>query len=205
MDKETVQTIAIGEDLADFAASIDRLRFIIRYATAPHCSKESVAEHSYYVAAYVLKLARYYDFDVEKALILALLHDYAEAYISDVPHPIKKQNPALETALEEAESKVLTDHLSPEFAQMIAEFNNGTSPEGLVCQLADVMSVVSYAKYEMELGNSSYMKQVYEKTRPRYVELINKLEKYLSHPFESSSDFIKGQIDMIFNTRIENK
>lgn len=205
MNKETVQNIAIGENITAFAASIDRLRFIIRYATAPHSSKESVAEHSYYVAAYVLKLAHYYDFDVEKALILALLHDYAEAYISDVPHPIKKQNPALEEALEAAEKKVLIDHLSSDFADLIEEFNHGTSPEGLICQLADVMSVVSYAKYEMELGNSSYMRQVYEKTQPRYIELIAKLDQYLVPAYKGTSGKIQAQIDQIFNTRIENK
>lgn len=204
MDREIVEKIVANERLGHYAQSIDRLRFIIRYATAPRSGKESVAEHSYYVAAYVLKLAQYYNFDVEKALILALLHDYAEAYISDVPHPIKKQNPALETALEEAESKVLSQHLSSEFAQMITEFNNGTSPEGLICQLADVMSVVSYAKYEMELGNSSYMKQVYEKTRPRYEELVKKLKKYFLPGCERMSDIILGEIDSIFSSRYEN-
>ena len=58
MDRSTIEKLLEKEDLTHFAKSVDRLRFITRYATAPRSSKESVAEHSFFVAAYVLKLAQ---------------------------------------------------------------------------------------------------------------------------------------------------
>lgn len=208
MERNTIEKLLAKEDLTHFAKSVDRLRFIVRYATAPRSSKESVAEHSYYVAVYVLKLAQYYDFDITEALALALMHDYPEAYISDVPHPIKAQNPELAKALEKAEERVLKDHLSDEMAAILGKFNNGDGPEALVCTLADVMSVVSYAKFEMELGNSSYMKQVFEKTRPRYESLIKQLAPYAKTDNGSNSTevsfYVLNQINEIFNSKIEN-
>ena len=206
MEREVIEKLLANEDLTHFAKSIDKLRFITRYATAPRSSRESVAEHSYYVAAYVLKLAQYYNFDVTKALALALMHDYSEAYISDVPHPIKAQDLAI--ALEKAEEKVVKGHLSDMMAEILGEFNALSGPEGLVCVLADVMSVVSYAKYEMELGNSSYMKQVYEKTKPRYESILKQLSEYAKGETEAKkreiSIYIRSQIDDIFISRIEN-
>lgn len=200
MDREIVETLLKGENLTEFARSIDRLRYITRYATAPRSGKESVAEHSFFVAAYVLKLAEYYDFDVLKALSLALMHDYSESYISDVPHPIKARNPRLAEELEEAENRIIKTNLSEEMAKMIAEFNKAEGPEALVVLLADVMSVVSYAKYEMELGNSSYMKQVYENTQTRYYKICEWLKNYK----KSNAPAVESLIDDIFSMRIEN-
>lgn len=205
MERQKIEKLLAKESLANFAKSVDRLRFIIRYATAPRSSRESVAEHSYFVAAYVLRLAEYYNFDVTAALALALMHDYSEAYISDVPHPIKAQNPKLEEALNEAENKVLSEHLSDDMAYALKKFNDKDGPEALVCVLADVMSVVSYAKFEMELGNSSYMRQVYEGTRPRFIQLIEDLKPYaIDEDKEKVSKKIRAEIEYIFNSRIEN-
>lgn len=218
MERNEVELLIKNENLYEFIRSIDKLRYITRFATAPRSAKESVAEHSFYVASYVLKLSYYYNFDVVKAISLALLHDYAEAYISDVPHPIKKQNPVLEEALDKAEEKVLVEHLSSEMAKLISHFNNGDTPEGLVCQLADVISVVTYAKYELELGNSSYMKQVFQRTKDRYFSLIEKLEPYAIYHDEDdstideltyekrkkTSKWILSQINDVFNNPLEN-
>lgn len=205
MERKQVEKLLSKESLADFTKSVDRLRFITRYATAPRSSRESVAEHSFFVAAYVLRLAEFYQFDVTSALSLALMHDYSEAYISDVPHPIKAQNPKLEEALNEAESKVLCEHLSEDMASLLKKFNEKDGPEALVCVLADIMSVVSYAKFEMELGNSSYMKQVYECTRPRFVQVIDSLKPYVIGDAEIISKKVENEIDTVFNSRIENK
>ena len=192
----------IKEDLSTFVRDVDRLRNIIRYATAPRNAAESVAEHSYYVAVYVLKLAAYYNFDVKKAMALALLHDFSEIYISDVPHPIKKRNPALEKALEDAEEKVNKERLSDTVADWLHEFNDGTSAEGLICSFADVLSVVSYAKYEMDLGNKAYMTQVYEGVVNRYKNDISNLHPYLKDGF-TDEDIIR-HVEAIVNTSIEN-
>ena len=141
----------INENLTVYMKDVDMLRNIIRYNTAPKNNQETVAEHSFYVAAYVLKLHEFYEFDLEKALSLSLLHDFSEVYISDVPHPVKANNKALEDALESAEYEINKEKLSETVANWLVEFNNRTTAEGTICALADILSVVSYSKNEMSL------------------------------------------------------
>lgn len=181
----------INQSLGSFIKDVDGLRNIVRYATAPRNARETVAEHSFFVASYVLKLYDLYDFDLQKALSLGLLHDFPEIYISDVPHPIKAQNPELNDALEAAEHKVAVDHLSETVAGWLKEFNNGSSPEGLVCGLADVLSVVSYSSYEVALGNKDYMLDVFEKVQVRWLEILKKLDPYKRKGAPSNEEIAK--------------
>ena len=167
----------INDGLVDFIEDIDKLRDITRYQIAPHIYNETVAEHSFFVAVYVLKLHDFYSFDLKKALILALLHDYSEIYTSDVPYPIKKKIPELEKLLEQEEQKAYKEHCSKQIADWMVEFNNKTSPEGIVCGLADVVSVISYCLHEITLGNKDCI-NTYNRCKERVEILIRDLEKY---------------------------
>jgi 5'-deoxynucleotidase YfbR-like HD superfamily hydrolase len=169
----------IKSDLANYIYNIDNLRNLVRYQTAPRVSQETVAEHSFFVAAYVLKLNDYYEFDLLKALQTAILHDFSEVFISDVPHPIKKAFPLINDELNKAENEVNKKFISEEFSNNLEEFNNLSSPEGIMVALGDILSVVSYSKYEITLGNSKYMKDVLMKTTERYLDVIKKAEPYL--------------------------
>ena len=187
----------INLSLPEYITNIDKLRTLVRYQTAPRVSAETVAEHSFFVAAYVLKLHDYYEFDLEKALKMAILHDFSEGYISDVPHPIKKAYPGIATALQQIEYNVNKDNINNEFADWLEEFNDMSSPEGIIVALADILSVVSYAKYEIGLGNSNYMKKVLEGAKGRYITVLSKamgLEKEgitMADIFKSLEEFIK--------------
>ena len=184
----------INDNLSDYVRNIDNLRHLVRYQTAPRVASESVAEHSFFVAAYVLKLHDYYDFNLEKALKMAILHDFSEVYISDVPHPIKVKFPDVDNVLTNAEYNVNKEHISEEFAEMLKEFNDRTSPEGCAVALADIMSVLSYAKYEIELGNSKYMQNVYKDTKERYINLIYMMKDF---QIDKSRDMVKFTIDFL--------
>ena len=46
----------IKYNIAEFSKDIDILRSLIRYQNCPRLINESVAEHSFYVAIFVLKL-----------------------------------------------------------------------------------------------------------------------------------------------------
>jgi len=173
----------INSSLSKYLLSIDNLRNLIRYQGAPKVSKETVAEHSFFVTAYTLKLHDYYDFDLEKAMKMAILHDFAESYISDVPHPIKKKFPLLEEQLNKAEYEVNCELINKEFAENIEEFNNCSTVEGIIVALADILSVISYSKYEIELGNSHYMKDVYNKTCKRISEIVQLAKPYLRNKY----------------------
>lgn len=169
----------INIELSQYIKNIDGLRNLVRYQNAPRVSQETVAEHSFFVTAYILKLNDYYNFNLEKALRIAVLHDYAEAFISDVPHPIKKKFPLICEELNKAEYEVNSTDISEEFANWVDEMNNLTTAEGCIVALADIISVISYSKYEIELGNSKYMNDVLFNAKRRVYEMIEKCNKYL--------------------------
>lgn len=169
----------INIELNSYMQNIDNLRNLVRYQSAPRVSSETVAEHSFFVAAYVLKLHNYYEFDLKKALSMAILHDYAEVFISDVPHPIKKQFPLIEQELNKAEHAMVSEHISADFANWLDEFNNTSSAEGAIVAFADILSVISYSKYEIGLGNSIYMKNVLKNARKRVEKMMDICRKYV--------------------------
>ncbi len=156
MSTENTYQKFIRNDIATFAKDIDVLRSLVRYQNCHRNINESVAEHSFYVAAFVLKLREYYEFDLQAALKTALIHDVMESRISDVPHNIKLKNPALAEALENAEAKVLNEMFYSDARDLLMNFNHGGTPEGLVVQLADILSVVLYANAEIKSGNKVF-------------------------------------------------
>ena len=186
----------IRNDIATFSRDIDVLRSLIRYQNCNRLVNESVAEHSFYVASFVVKLREYYDFNLERALKTALIHDIPESRISDVPHNIKTANPKLSAALEEAENKVLNDMFYPEGVTLVADFNGTVSPEGKVCALADVLSVVLYANDEIKCGNKVF-NYIAIKAIARCKEIVKSLEPQLNKTY--TQEQIMNKIDQIVN------
>lgn len=195
-DNKHIYKKFIKNDIATFSKDIDVLRNLIRYQNVHRQVNESVAEHSFYVASFVLKLREYYDFNLEKALKMALIHDWPESSISDVPHNIKKANPNLAAALEEAETKVFKEKMSDEAVELIASFNHGTTPEGLACQLADVLSVVLYANAELKSGNQVF-NYIAIKAIARCKEIVEKFDTYRNATY--TKEQIINKINQIVN------
>lgn len=186
----------IKNDIATFSKDIDILRNLVRYQNVHRQINETVAEHSFYVAAFVLKLREYYDFNLEIALKMALIHDWSESFISDVPHNIKVANPNLANALEEAETKVFKEKMSDEAVDLMDAFNHGTTTEGLVCQLADVLSVVLYANDEIKCGNKVF-NYIAIKAIARCKDIVKSLESQLNKSY--TQEQIMNKIDQIVN------
>jgi len=186
----------INSDLQTYLSKIDILRTLVRYQTCLKNLNESVAEHSFYVAAIVLKLSEYYDFDLTTALITAIIHDIPEASISDVPFNIKQRNPELCKALEDVEAKVTTTQLSEEAAELIKHFNECDTPEGLACRLADILSVVLYSADEIKTGNKIF-NYIAIKTLKRCSDVLQQLEKYIKKPY--TKEQIADKINQIMN------
>ena len=172
----------IRNDIATFSKDIDVLRSLIRYQNCNRLVNESVAEHSFYVAVFVLKLREYYDFNLEVALKTALIHDIPEARISDIPHNIKLANPEVAAALEKAEEKVTIDMLSEEANTLLKSFNHGDTVEGKICQLADVLSVVLYANDEIKCGNRIF-NYIAIKAIARCKDIVASLEAHLNKSY----------------------
>ena len=172
----------IRNDIATFAKDIDILRSLVRYQNCHRNINETVAEHSFYVAAFVLKLREYYEFDLQAALKTALIHDIMEARISDVPHNIKMKNVKLADALEEAETNVLNEMFYQEAKSLLDDFNHGNNAVGLVVQLADILSVVLYANAEIKSGNKVF-NYLAIKALDRVKCVLSKLEPFMNKAY----------------------
>ena len=153
------------------------LSYIIRYSNIPRIKDESVAEHSFYVAAIVQKLYDKYEFELGIALNIAISHDMIEVYINDIPHLIKKRHPELTTLLKEIELREADNFpicVGEGMRRMHLNF-----PEGLMVRMADAIQCHQYASNEISLGNSGYMQEVVDHSVERVRELEKECESFL--------------------------
>jgi 5'-deoxynucleotidase YfbR-like HD superfamily hydrolase len=168
----------------ELAKKYYRLKNLVRYQTSPRIHDENVLEHQAVTAALVAKLADDYEFDQLAAIRLALFHDYAEADISDIPHPIKKKLPeGVQQILEDIEVEIIDHDLGNGISRDLKEFNGfeieDRSPEGKVVALADAYSVLLYSKSESALGNKDhYDNNVIPYTEKRIERLWKLLEPF---------------------------
>ena len=118
---------------------------------------ESIADHSFRTALITLFLAdnlknRGIEVDVEKAVKIALLHDLAEARITDVPlsaqHYIDKRK-----AEKKAVMEMLIKTPNPgEYFRLWREYEEGLSPEGRLVKFADRLEMLIQACEYEEAG-----------------------------------------------------
>ena len=85
-------------------------------------------------------------------------------------------------------------YISKEFADNLEEFNNLTSVEGKIVNIADILSVISYSKYEVSLGNSQYMKDVLNRGLMRIKDALDLVEDNLK-PEYKTFDILSQIID----------
>ena len=156
------------------------LEHTMRYSMIPVNHRESVASHSFFVVLGVRLLHEEYHFDLLSALTMAISHDMGEIGVSDVNHVVKEKYPFVKEAIKKAEieeSKSFPACIQADL--MCYDVCKGTpTPEAQFVHLADAMQVLQYAENEMKLGNSGYMKSVYDKTQIRLRELSAPLQKY---------------------------
>lgn len=122
----------------------------------PHV--ESVAEHSFGTALVALVLSETLQsrsgekLDREKVLLMALLHDLAEARLTDLPTIALRYLP--EKIKSQAEASALADLLAPlpsagTLKGLWQEFEDQTSPEGRLVRDADKLEMmVQCLRYE---------------------------------------------------------
>lgn len=165
------------EQLTEFYANIYKLAYITRYSGVPRIKNESVAEHSFFVAALVIKLNEVYDFDIGTALQMAISHDWAEAFIGDATHATKLAYPNIAQAMHEAEKSAIKQ-FAPRVYNLLCRYNNQSSVEAKVVALADVVQVAQYAENEVKLGNIGYMIDVANSAYSRLEQLKEALHEH---------------------------
>lgn len=143
------------------------LRDIKRYNNSFKIKEESVAEHCFFVALILFHLKDRFEFDLDKALKMAIIHDLPEIYITDIPHNVKKKFPYLGKIIKQVEvDTMLNDIFDGKYLKLFQEFEDGISIESRIVQLADAYSVLLYAENEVKLGNDG-MKIIREDTKER--------------------------------------
>tara|TARA_R110000787_G_scaffold56941_1_gene130548 strand:+ start:384 stop:914 length:531 start_codon:yes stop_codon:yes gene_type:complete len=147
-----------------------------RYSMVPVLKEESVASHSYFVALGALLLHQYYDFNLEKAISMALVHDLAEIEISDVNHLVKKKYPELKTAIKDVEREISND-FSKDVQDLLISYE-GSSSEAMVVHYADAMQCLQYASSEISMGNNENMSRVKINSQDRMKVLIEEMEHF---------------------------
>jgi 5'-deoxynucleotidase YfbR-like HD superfamily hydrolase len=154
----------------DYLTDIYRLSYIKRYSNVPKIKEESVAEHAFFVSAIVIKLHEEYEFDLGKALLLAVSHDMAEMELNDCPHIIKKKYPSIALAYEECEKEV-RELLPKPVSDAIQEFDEASTIEAKIVQLADAIQCIQFSRNEVDLGNQGYMRVVLNNSYRRKMNL----------------------------------
>lgn len=153
------------------------LKFIQRYSITPRITNETVAEHSFFVATYVMELYKDYKFDLNKAVQMAIIHDFAESYIGDITLSTKIMCPELVEAVSNAEKEVMFQNFPSFIYELYREYEQRTSVESLIVKLADTLQVKQYAGNEIELGNNSItMRSIFS----RAVDDIDLFERKLA-------------------------
>ena len=160
--------------VTDFYAEVYSLAHIIRYSMKPVIRHESVAEHSYFVALGVVLLFEVYYFDLPTSILIAVCHDVPEIKISDVNHMVKKSFPDVAKAIKIAENAIIEN--LPSTVKSGAKMYDGQTTESKIVHLADAMQCMQYSSNEMRMGNTGYMKEVYENSSKRVNELHVELE-----------------------------
>jgi len=153
------------------------LKHIIRYNNIPRIKDESVAEHSFFVALLTAELNKTYNFNLERALLIAVTHDIFEIYVSDIPRNVKNKFKKLDKIMAWVENAVATEKF-PEYKQLIDEFNKQKTVEALIVKLADNLSVLQYVNTEISLGSAFYMPKVRDTANNEIKILEKKLEKF---------------------------
>ncbi len=161
----------------EFYDRLYRLCYITRYDTVPRVKNENVAEHSFLVSAMLLKLSEEYEFDLGKALTLAISHDILENETGDVGHVIKKNHPELYSVLKKVEKKALQKYpLSVIYG--INEYDRNDTIESKIVHLADAIQCQQYSENEIRLGSSYYFDEVRDNSIKRIKSLRNELRLY---------------------------
>ena len=155
-----------------------RMKKLIRYNNRNRITDEDIAQHSYFVSLFCLKIMRDLDLPCEtkcNVLTKAILHDIAEIETSDLPHDVKKKYPEMNDILK----KIETDYYQENWKQYENVLENNELEEVIV-KIADSYSVVQYCLNERELGNESdIIKQILADSKKRVDFFTNKLNEYL--------------------------
>lgn len=173
---------AAADRLFGFFERLKTMSSIQRFGTLPMIQGENVASHSFNVAILSLLTADYEEnpkINVEKVLRQALLHDFEETILSDIPHPIKHrfQGGKLGKVLKDIVPDLVRDEIFKELPPLLrdrctqAALMAKDGIEGRIVAAADAMDILMTALRELKMGNR-YFQSIFDVG----VELLSQYE-----------------------------
>lgn len=176
-----------------------RAAHISRYSSIPVLHKESVAEHSYYVALYSALLAADIGLSVTEryeAMQMAIVHDIEECLTGDFLRSFKKSSPELDSEIHRAAS-ICADKVFKEIGETSIGHQEwkeakGLSMPGRVVRFADFLSVVSYLCKEAALGNR-YARVMMSTELMEYLKLFH-TPNFLNNGYREYLNEVEGII-----------
>ncbi len=125
-----------------FALEIDREKDILRQTHTTSAKQENDAEHAWHMALMIYLLREYAneDFDVGKAMLMALLHDVVEIDAGDT-YAYDERGTATQAERETLAAKrifgILPDDQREAFTALFYEFEAGETPEAKFARAMD--------------------------------------------------------------------
>lgn len=174
----------IGHEEFAIAKVVDtelyKMSNIWRYTSRLILKPENLAEHSYYVAANVMKFGAALNLpeeQINKAVRIALAHDTGEVFTGDIPHNLKIYSSDIKRISEELEVKLIGENF-PYFKKDFEDFYNNIDPiVTKLVELADVADVIMYINREETLGNRDEdILQIRAECNERYIKIKLELD-----------------------------
>jgi putative hydrolase of HD superfamily len=116
---------------------------------------ESVADHSFAMALLAWRIAREIPgIDAVRVALMALLHDFPEARLTDIPDPAKKCLP--EGAFADAEERVTAEQwpADTEAIALLQEFRAGETEEAKLARACDNLEFLIQAAFYRDAGRA---------------------------------------------------
>ncbi len=149
---------------------------ITRYSTIPTIRKESVAEHSYFVSTTLVELYKDYRFDLGKACVMAIIHDWPEMWLGDIIHSTKSVFSHLNSELKLAEQVSMLNACEPYVYALWREYVDMKSGEALIVKYADVLQCRQFAEQEKLMGNNAISDVITYSVDTRLSDLLTKIQ-----------------------------
>lgn len=166
-----------------------KLKELIRYNHRSRIKNESVAEHSFFVSLFALKILKEMPLLSDKVRLMAcevaILHDVPEYVTSDLPHDVKENYPDLVEQLKVVEEEFYEVNYK-EYASLFncKDDNKDLLIAHKIVKMADIASVIQFCENESSLGNvSKGIQEIYKDASNRIKnlseEIVNLYDEYV--------------------------
>lgn len=171
--------------LIHFIGLIEKLKCNTRHSWTSSGRKESVAEHSFMLAvmAYLVK-DEFPEADIDKVIVMCLLHDFGEAVTGDIP---AFEKTADDEMVEEDAVYVLLQELPEkqreEMQKLFQEMKEQQTPEAKLYKALDKMEAVlqhNEAPIETWLPLEYELQMKYGEKEVEYSPYLTELKKQLN-------------------------